>query len=82
VQLENVRCWLLLYTPDEEGKRPIIKLAVETVLVGENLLGLGLELEFGFRCWFGGFLNAGGLRLECLGFLVCIRMIVMFLGVC
>ena len=82
MQLKNVRCWLLLYTPDEEGKRPIIELAVETVLIGENLLGLGLELEFGFCCWFGGFLNAGGLRLECLGFLVCIRMIVMFLGVC
>ena len=48
MQFENVRCWLLLYTPDEEGKRPIIKLAVETVLIGENLLGLGLELEFGF----------------------------------
>ena len=48
MQLENVRCWLLLYTPDEKGKRPIIELAVETVLVGENLLGLGLELEFGF----------------------------------
>lgn len=79
MQLKNVGCWLLLYTPDEEGKRPIIKLAVEAVLVGENLLGLRLELQFGFRCWFWRFLDAGGLRLECLGFLVCIIIILMFL---
>ena len=44
MQLEDVRGWLLLYNPDEEGQRPIVELAVETVLVGEHLLGLGLKL--------------------------------------